>query len=195
MRYYRKVPKKPTGRDLLARPIPTVDNTSLRKMADLASRLGFESSEIGASKDHPASIYSTALNENHRPFLVTEGPKEAQKYRYGILRIEDHEENRKYMFIPYLYENRDEQGEGITYFYRLRSVYLKFFDIPDQGSSDDRDIININLEWHRVTEGLRAPVLDTSPPAGISDCDRSPEPNAICIDESTNGEAEKIISA
>ena len=46
------------------------------------------------------------------------------------------------MFISYLYNNRDEQGEGITYFYRLRSVYLKFFGMPDQGSSDDRGVMN-----------------------------------------------------
>ena len=43
MRYYRNIPKKRTRKGLLARSTPTVDTSSLREMADLASRLGFKS--------------------------------------------------------------------------------------------------------------------------------------------------------
>lgn len=46
MRYYRELSKKPSGNNLLARPMAMVDTAKLREMADLANRLGFESFEI-----------------------------------------------------------------------------------------------------------------------------------------------------
>lgn len=71
-------------------------------MADLASRLGFESAEISALREHSKSADFAGLSVNHRPSLVTEGPGEAPKHRCGISPVEDYEENRKYMFMPYL---------------------------------------------------------------------------------------------
>ena len=88
-------------------------------MTDLARRVGFEFSKINALREYPRSLDSTATTGSHRPFLITDGPEEAQKY---LPRIEDYEKNRAYLFIRQLHDNRHEQGEGITSFFRLRSI-------------------------------------------------------------------------
>ncbi len=50
MRYYYKVPKKPSGKDLLVKPRAILDTTISREIADLTNYLGFKSSEITALK-------------------------------------------------------------------------------------------------------------------------------------------------
>lgn len=86
MRYHCKIYKKPSGRDLLAKPRATLDTTRLREMADLASRLGFESSEIAALKKFPKSADPTVERGNEIPALVTDSPGEIRKDRCGIPR-------------------------------------------------------------------------------------------------------------
>ena len=86
-------------------------------MADLARRLGFKFSEINALREYSRSLDFIAMTGSHRPFLITDGPEEAEKY---LPRIEDYEKNRAYLFIRQLHDNRHEQGEGITSFFRLR---------------------------------------------------------------------------
>ena len=126
MRYHREIPKKPSDKNLLARPTPMVDTRKLREMADLANRLGFESSEITALKQHPNSTDSSAVTGNNRPILVTAGPGETRKERCGMPHIQSYQDDRKFVFIPHLHDDRNEQSEGITSFFRLRSVYSNF---------------------------------------------------------------------
>ena len=145
MRHHREIPKKPTGKDLLARPTPPVDTARLREMADLATRLGFQSSEISALREYPKSANSAVTTESHSPFLVTDGPGEAERCRCGIRRTQDYEENRQYMFIRHLHDNRYEQGEGITCFFRFRSMYWKFFGVPYSEPSDNMGVVNVGL--------------------------------------------------
>jgi len=85
MRYYREIPKKPSGKDLLAKPRPILDTTRLREMADLANHLGFESSEITALKQFPKSADPLIVRGNEKPTLVTDSPGEIRKDRYGML--------------------------------------------------------------------------------------------------------------
>ena len=134
MRHYCEIPKKPSGKDLLARPAPMTDTTKLREMADLADRLGFESSEINVLKQHPTSTDSTTEAGNDKPLLVTQGPGEAKKDRYGMPHTQNYDGDRKFLFIACLHGNRNGRAEGITSFFRLRSVYLSFYGMP--GLSD-----------------------------------------------------------
>ena len=115
-------------------------------MAELARRLGFEPSEINALREHSGSVDFTATTGSHRPSLVTDGPGEAQRYRYGIPRIENYEENEAYLFIRHLHDNRHEQGEGITSFFRLRSTYLKFFSMPYSIASDNGGVLDVDIQ-------------------------------------------------
>jgi len=130
MRYHREIPKKPSGKNLLARPMAIVDTTKLREMADLANRLGFESSDIIALKQYPNSADSTAVIENNGPILVTAGPGETREQRCGMPHIQSYIDDRKFLFLTHLHDDRDEQSEGITSFFRLRSVYLNFYGMP-----------------------------------------------------------------
>lgn len=108
MRFYRDISKKLIEKKLFARSTFTINSSSFREMIDLASRLSFESVEISVLKEHPKSADFMGLSANHRPSLITEGFEKTSKYRYGISFIEDNEENRKYMFIPYLHDKRHE---------------------------------------------------------------------------------------
>jgi len=155
MRYYREIPKKPSGKSLLAKPRAMVDTTKLREMADLADQLGFESPEIAALKQYSKSEESVMVTQNDRPLLVTDGPGEARQERCGMPHIQSYEEDRKYLFISHLHDDRDEQAEGITSFFRLRSVYLKFLGIREPVNTV-RTTVNFDLQEHlvSVTENL-----------------------------------------
>ncbi len=135
MRYHREIPKKPSGKNLLARPMAIVDTTKLREMADLANRLGFESSDITALKQYPSSADLNAVTEKSRPILVTAGPGEPREQRCGMPHIQNYRNDRNCLFITHLHDDRDEQSEGITSFFRLRSVYINFYGMPSQALS------------------------------------------------------------
>jgi len=134
MRYYREIPKKPSGKDLLAKPRAMLDTTRLREMADLANHLGFESSEITALKQFPKSADPPIVRGNEKPALVTDGSGEISKDRCGMPHAQNYEEDRKFLFITHLHDNRYEQSEGITSYFRLRSTYLKFYGMPDDSN-------------------------------------------------------------
>ena len=147
MRYHREIPKKPCRNDILAKPRAMLDTARLREIADLANHLGFESSEITALKQLPKSADPSRARRNARPILVTEGPGEIKKDRCGLPHVPNYEEDRKFLFITNLHHDTDEQSEGITSYFRLKSVYLKFF-----GKLND-----FNLQRH-LTMTEEAPV-------------------------------------
>lgn len=129
MQYYCKIPKKPSRKSLLAKSRAMVDTTKLHEMADLTDQLGFESSEIAALKQYLKSEESVMVTQNNRPLLITDGSGEARQERCEMPHIQSYEEDCKYLFISHLHDDRDEQAEGITFFFQLRSVYLKFLEI------------------------------------------------------------------
>ena len=104
--YHCEIPKKPNGKDLLAKPRATLDTTRLREMADLASLLGFESSKITALKQFPKSADPTLVREDEKPALITDGPGEIRKDRCGIPHTQNYEEDRQFLFITHLLDNR-----------------------------------------------------------------------------------------
>ena len=115
----------------MAKPRARLDTIRLRQMADLASRLGFESSEITALTQFPKSIDPIIVRGNKKPAIVTDSPGEIRKDRYGMPYTQNYEEDRKFLFITHLHDDRDKQSERITSYFRLRSTYLKFYRIPD----------------------------------------------------------------
>ena len=97
------------------------------EIADLANHLGFESSEITALKQLPKSADPSRVRRNARPTLVTEGPGEIKKDRCGLLHVLNYEEDCKFLFVTNSHHDMDKYPEGITSYFRLKSVYLKFF--------------------------------------------------------------------
>ena len=163
MRYHREIPKKPSGKDLWAKPRATLDTIRLREMADLANRLGFESSEITALKQFPKSADPTLVRGNEKPALITDGPGEIRKDRCGIPHTQNYEEDRQFLFITHLLDNRYEQSEGITSYFRLRSTYLKFYGMPEE-SKPQQNLITATGELSspalRLTQSAHSPTED-----------------------------------
>ncbi len=104
-------------------------------MADLANYLEFESSEITALKQFLKSADPPIIGGNETPTIVTDGLGEIRKDRCGMPHAQNYEEDRKFLFINHLHDNRYEQSEGITSYFRLRSTYLKFYGMPDDSNS------------------------------------------------------------
>ncbi len=108
MRYHCKVPKKPSGKDLLAKPRAILDTTTSREIADLANYLGFKSSEITALKQFPTSVDLTIVRGNERPAFVIDSLGEPRKDRCGTPHVQNYKEDRKFLYITHLLDDRDE---------------------------------------------------------------------------------------
>jgi len=130
MRYHREIPRRSCGKDLLAKPMVMLNTAKLRELIDLANRLGFEPPAIRALQQYSRSQETPEATGNNRPMLVTDGPGETRRERCGMPHIQSYEEDRKFLFITHLHDDRNEQSEGITSFFRLRSVYMKFYGMP-----------------------------------------------------------------
>ncbi len=135
MRYHCEMSRKLSGKNLLAKPRAMLDTTRLREMTDLVNRLKFESLEIIALKQFSKSADSTIVEENERSALVTNDSEEIRKDRCEMSHVQNYEENHKFLFITHLYDDRNEQFEGITFYFRLRFTYLKFYDMSDDSNS------------------------------------------------------------
>ena len=130
MRHYLQMPRDLKGKELLARHTTNADRTVLREFADLADRLGFESPEIIALKEHPPARNARDPSESSKPLLVTDGGGVKKKRRCGLPSVEEYVEDRESLFINHLHDVDEEQGEGITSFFVRKSIYSTFFGKP-----------------------------------------------------------------
>ena len=130
---------------MLARLISKVNLTRLGQIANLASQLGFKSSEINALREYPRYADLTVTTESHRPFLIINASGE-ERYRCDISRVEDYKANRWYIFAYHLHEDTHEQGERVTFFFRFRSMYVKFFGMPYSESTGNGGAANHNYQ-------------------------------------------------
>ena len=80
------------------------------------------------------------------PLLVTSGPRVPRKQRCGLPNAQAHEEDCKFVFINNLHNESQEQGEGITSFFVLRSKYFAFFGRPKRTSVGDPLSLGIAIE-------------------------------------------------
>jgi hypothetical protein len=130
MRHYLQMPRDLKGKELLARHTTNVDRTVLREFADLAERLGFESPEITALKEHPHARDARNPSENSKPLLVTDGAGVKKKRRCGLPSVEEYLEDSESLLINHLHDVDEGQGEGITSFFVRKSIYSAFFGKP-----------------------------------------------------------------
>ena len=135
MRYYREISKKPSGKNLLTKPRAILDTTRLRELIDLVNRLRFESFEITALKQFSKSADSTIIRENEKLTLVTDDSEKIRKDKCEILHTQNYEEDRKFLFITHLLDNKYEQFEKITFYFKLKFIYLKFYKMSNDFNS------------------------------------------------------------
>ncbi|OBT40478.1 hypothetical protein VE00_07893 [Pseudogymnoascus sp. WSF 3629] len=129
MRSYPDMPPDPIIEDPVQKATTKADRAVLRRLADLAYELGFESPQILSMKQYP---YSKTRRESPQtpPLLVTSGNGVDLRHRSGIPRTAAFEEDRDSLYIDYLHSQEQVQGEGITSFFIRKSVYLAFFGRP-----------------------------------------------------------------
>ncbi|KAH6670148.1 hypothetical protein B0J14DRAFT_112537 [Halenospora varia] len=131
MRDYPYIPRELEKQNPLKKPRARADPAVLRRLADLASEVGFESPEISALKEHPNTGVTRDYPQSG-PILVTSGPGVALGDRCGTPRDRSYEEDRNFLFLDHLHDERQIQGEGITSFFVRKSVYLAFFGRPSR---------------------------------------------------------------
>jgi len=130
MRDYPAMPADPIKEDPVQTAPTKADPAVLRRLADLAFELGFDTPQIRALKEYP--ILRTARRESSSspPLHVTSGRGVAMPARSGIPRTKAYEEDRDSLFITHLHSEQQDRGEGITSFFVRKSVYLAFFGRP-----------------------------------------------------------------
>jgi hypothetical protein len=124
---HRRIPKKPSGKDLLAKPTLEPDKAALREFADLAWSLGFTSPEIIDMQRHPISTATAAGPPNSRPLLVTDGCGVSKEQRSGTPRNRAYKDDGPFLLLNHLHGDTEETGEGITSFFVRKHIYLAFF--------------------------------------------------------------------
>jgi len=129
MRHHQDLPRTPVKKNPLTTPRAKVDRGVLHRSAVLAGQWGFDSPEIMDLKAHPTPSVIQDAPESV-PLLVTTGPGVIKRQRCGIPRTDSFEDDRKYLFLNKLCEERDESGEGITSFFVLKSWFIAFFNPP-----------------------------------------------------------------
>jgi len=129
MRYHCKIFRRFCEKNLLAKSMIILNTAKLREMIDLVNRLSFELSEIRVLQQYSRSQKTSVATENNRSMLITDDSEETRRERCEMSHIQSYEENRKFLFITHLHDDRNEQSERITLFFRLRFVYMKFYDM------------------------------------------------------------------
>lgn len=129
MRNHRKIPKKLSGKDLLAKPSFEVDRGVLREFAELASNLGFASPEIVRMQQCPipAEAVTTAVSGQSRPSLIVEGCGVPKAQRSGIPLTQSYNNDRQCLSLSLLHSDTEEVGDGIASLFVRKHTYQMFF--------------------------------------------------------------------
>lgn len=127
MRNFLATPKEPQGENIRAIPKKEADKAVLRKFAELAQWLGFESLEITTLKEYLHSTPAAPTHTPSKPVLVTSGRGEIKSRRCGLPRKQTYEEDSEFLYLNNLYGLGDDHGEGLTSFFIRRSVFFAFY--------------------------------------------------------------------
>ena len=131
MRHFVDIPREPVKKDITVRPRLKADQAVLRRFAGLAIRLGFESPEIHELLRNGDDLESPVRPASTKPPLVTSGPGETLQRRCGLPILDTFQEDREFLFLPYLHDDQVDHGEGITSFFVLKAIYLAFMGLPE----------------------------------------------------------------
>lgn len=97
MRNFLATPKEPQGENIRAIPKKEADKAVLRKFAELAQWLGFESLEITTLKEYLHSTPAAPTHTPSKPVLVTSGRGEIKSRRCGLPRKQTYEEDSEFL--------------------------------------------------------------------------------------------------
>ena len=89
-------------------------------MIDLVNNLKFESFEIIAIKQ--------LFRRNKKPTFLAKNSKKTEKNKCELPHVLNYEKNRRILFNINLHCDTNEQSDQIMFYFRFKSVYLKFFN-------------------------------------------------------------------
>lgn len=141
IRYYCKVSKKSSEKNLLAKLKVILDITISREIINLANCLKFKLFEIISLKQFLKLANLTITKENERSTLVKNNLRKSRKNKCETLYVWNYKKNRKFLYITYLHNNKNKQFKDITFYFRLRFTYLKFYKMSN----------DFNLQHHHTT--------------------------------------------
>ena len=161
MRNYRKIPKKPTGRKLLAKPMFSADVAALGDLAQLAKRLDLGSPEIDATLRSRINSEPALETAHSSPVLTADGPGVPRRQRSGLPLVEAYNNDRHRISLNNLHNSSSEAGEGITSFFVRKSIYLSFFGSwnPDVSIGGIEDTV---YRANQTTQTQDEETMDTS---------------------------------
>lgn len=128
MRNYCKILQKLRKNNFLANSILLIDKFKLRDLTDFVYKLDFQFIQIIALRNRFKIAFITVEEVNRQLQLVTDNSDKLRKYRYKIFCTQHYKQNCCLYFIFYLHEAKNKQSNNIINFFRIKSVYLKFFD-------------------------------------------------------------------
>ena len=71
IQYFADIPKEPVKEDCIIQPTPIADRVVLRRFADLANQLGFNSSRIKHLQQYPAAVALQTPPSEHPPLVTS----------------------------------------------------------------------------------------------------------------------------
>ena len=115
MRHFIDMPREVNTKHALAKATIRVDKMVFQEFAELASHLGFESSEITKLRKHPHPTAATQ-SRSSKQLLIENGPGELRKRRCGLPSREAYEKDCVILNLCNIYK-KEEIGKGITSFF------------------------------------------------------------------------------
>ena len=194
MRYHCEILRKPSGKDLLTKSRVRLNTMRLRQMTDLVNHLRFESFEIIVLTQFSKSTDPMIVRENEKPAIVTNDSGKIRKDRCEMPHTQNYEEDRKFLFITHLHDDRDEQFEEITFYFRLRFTYLKFYEMSN-GFNSQQNLTTATGELlssaFRLTRSTYSPREDQAREAEHMKVDGESTEDTVMQDGEGEGEEEE----
>ena len=129
MYYHCKILKKLSEKDHLIKSKVSLDTIRLHQMTDFVNYLRFELFKITALTQFLKLTDLIIVRENKKPVIIINSLEKIRKDRYKMSYTQNYKENHKFLFIIHLYDNRNKQFKGITFYFRLRFMYLRFYEM------------------------------------------------------------------
>ena len=128
MRNYREIFKKLSDKDFLTKSIAVVSIAILRNLNELAQRLNFECFQILMLLQYFKTRDFEFHNKNDKSLLIIDIEDELKTNKCELFYNRNYEQNRKFLFVAHLQNDKNEQIENITIFFRMQELYLSCYD-------------------------------------------------------------------
>lgn len=75
------------------------------------------------------------VKENKKSAIVTDDSEKIKKNKYRMSHTQNYKNDHKFLFITHLHDDKDEQFKKITFYFKLRFMYLKLYEMLNSFNS------------------------------------------------------------